>query len=120
MLTPPDRALAGGLSALVLASALIRAVPPEPNWWAPAALIVVVAFARTGGDLSLRARRAILAGVLVPTLVAAAHVARPFLPLPERADPDGPPPRVEPRPRARRGRRRRRLRPRRGALRVPR
>ncbi len=83
----PDRAVVGGLTALVLASALLRAVPPEANWWAPAALVVVVAFARTADELSRRARRAILAGVLVPTLVSATHVARPFLPLPERADP---------------------------------
>jgi hypothetical protein len=82
-----DRVLVAGLSALVVASALVRGVPPEPNWWAPAALIVVAAFARSASGLSLGARRAILASVLVPTLVAAAHTARPFLPLPERADP---------------------------------
>ncbi len=82
-----DRALVAGLSALVLASALIRGVPPEPNWWAPAALLVVVAFACSATGLSPGARRAILASVLVPTTIAAAHAARPFLPLPERADP---------------------------------
>jgi hypothetical protein len=84
-----DRALVAGLSVLVLASALIRGVPPEPNWWAPAALIVVVAFARSasGSSLGARARRAILASVLVPTTIAAVHTAWPFLPLPERADP---------------------------------
>ena len=43
-----DRALVGGLTALVLASALVRGVPPEPNWWAPAALLVVVAFGGGG------------------------------------------------------------------------
>jgi hypothetical protein len=83
----PDRALVVGLSVLVLASAMIRAVPPEPNWWAPAALVVVVAFARSAADLAPWARRAILIAVLLPTAVAAAHTLRPFLPLPERVDP---------------------------------
>ena len=83
----PDRALAGGLTALVLGSALARAVPPEPNWWAPAALVVVVAAAANAGELSARRRRAILWTVLLPTAIAGAHTVRPFLPLPERADP---------------------------------
>lgn len=83
----PDQALALGLTALVLVSALVRGVPPEPNWWAPAAIVVLVSFARSAGTLSPRARRAILASVLVPTAVAAAHTAHPFLPLPARADP---------------------------------
>jgi hypothetical protein len=82
-----DRALVRVLSALVLISALVRGVPPEPNWWAPAAVVVLVAFARTAAELSRRARWAILATVLLPTALAAAHTARPFLPLPERLDP---------------------------------
>jgi hypothetical protein len=82
----PDRALAIGLSALVLASALVRGVPPEPNWWAPAALVVLASFARGADSLSRRARLAILASVILPTAIAAAHTSRPFLPLPAHAD----------------------------------
>jgi hypothetical protein len=83
----PDRALALGLTAILLVSALVRGVPPEPNWWAPAAIVVVVAFATVAENLSPRARRAILASVLLPTAIAAAHTLRPFLPLPPRLDP---------------------------------
>jgi hypothetical protein len=83
----PDRALAAGLSALVVVSALVRGIPPEPNWWAPAALVVIATAASSAGDLSVRARRAILASVLLPTAIAAAHTVRPFLPLPPNADP---------------------------------
>ena len=83
----PDRALVAGISLLVLVSALVRAVPPEPNWWAPAAIVVIAAFARSASSLSPRARRALLATVVLPTVVAAVHTVRPFLPLPARADP---------------------------------
>jgi len=82
-----DRAVTLGLSALVLLSALVRAVPPEPNWWAPAALVVVVTCARFADHLAFRARAAILVMVLVPAAIAAAHTIHPFLPLPARADP---------------------------------
>lgn len=87
LLSRSDRTIVAGLSALVVASALIRAVPPEPNWWAPAALIVLVAFARTAAQATRGTRHAILATVLVPTFISATHVALPFLPLPEHADP---------------------------------
>jgi len=86
-LPPADRAVAWALTGLVLTSALVRGVPPEPNWWAPAAVVVLTAFAASAADLSLRARRAILASVLVPTAIAMAHTATPFLPLGERVDP---------------------------------
>ncbi|MDC3985302.1 hypothetical protein [Polyangium jinanense] len=82
-----DRAVVLLMTALVAGSALARAVPPEPNWYAPSALILVVAFARTGKDLAPRARLAMLLAVLVPTAIAAAHTIHPFLPLPLRADP---------------------------------
>jgi hypothetical protein len=83
----PDRALVAGLSTLVLVSAVVRGVPPEPNWWAPAALVTIVAAAVSAGAVSFRARRALLASVLLPTAIAAAHTARPFLGLPARIDP---------------------------------
>ncbi len=83
----PDRVLVLGLTALVLGSALVRGLPPEPNWWAPAALVVVVAAASKAEELSARSRQAILWTVMLPTAIAAAHTVHPFLPLPERADP---------------------------------
>ena len=82
-----DRALALGRGALLVVSAIVRSVPPEPNWWAPVAIVVVVAFARAADALGPRLRLVTLASILLPTLVAAAHVARPFLPLAEAADP---------------------------------
>jgi len=75
------------LSGLVLVSALLRGVPPEPNWWAPAALIVVAAAAVGADALTRRARNALVLAVMVPTLVAAAHTVWPFLPLTEATDP---------------------------------
>ena len=94
------RAVAGTLSGLVLVSAIARGVPPEPNWWAPAALVVVAAAALGADALTERARRGLVLAILVPTFVAAAHTLRPFLPLRESADPTarlhgwshGPPP----------------------------
>jgi hypothetical protein len=82
----PDRALLIGLSALMLLSGVIRGLPPEPNWWAPAALVMIAGFAQGASTLSVRARRAVVASVLLPTAIAAAHTAHPFLPLPARAD----------------------------------
>ena len=84
---PGPRAVAVTLSGLVLVSALARAVPPEPNWWAPAALVLVAAAALGADALTARARRGLVLAILVPTLVAAAHTLRPFLPLREPADP---------------------------------
>ncbi|MEP7121531.1 MAG: glycosyltransferase family 39 protein [Byssovorax sp.] len=81
------RAVAIAMTTLVMISALVRGVPPEPNWWAPAALVLVAAAALGAEALTLRARRAIVAVVVVPTLVAAAHTVRPFLPLHLAADP---------------------------------
>jgi 4-amino-4-deoxy-L-arabinose transferase-like glycosyltransferase len=81
------RSVAFCLSALVLVSALVRGVPPEPNWWAPAALILVAAAAVGADALTPRARRALVLAVVLPTLVAAVHTVRPFLPLAEGLDP---------------------------------
>lgn len=85
-LASPHRAVVAGLTALVAASALLRALPPEPNWWAPAALLAIVA-AALATDSAPRARRAILLSVLLPTAVAAAHAGFRVLPLPPSADP---------------------------------
>jgi hypothetical protein len=82
-----DRLVAFGLTGLVLASALLRAVPPEPNWWAPAAMVVVAAAARSAGELSARGRLAVVATLVIPTLIAAAHTAHPFLPIGAERDP---------------------------------
>ena len=81
------RAVAIAMTALVLISALARGVPPEPNWWAPAALVLVAAAAIRADALTPRARRAVILAVVLPTLLAAAHTVRPFLPLRESADP---------------------------------
>jgi hypothetical protein len=81
------RAVAMTMTGLVLVSALARGVPPEPNWWAPAALVVVAAAALGADALTPRARRAVVLAVVLPTLLAAAHTVRPFLPLRESADP---------------------------------
>jgi len=82
-----DQVIVWLLTCLIVASALARAVPPEPNWYAPSALILVVAFSGSVQDLARRAQRAILAAILVPTALAAAHTLRPFLPLPTASDP---------------------------------
>jgi hypothetical protein len=82
-----DRAAVGMMTGLVMASALARAIPPEPNWWAPGALILILSAACSPHALTARARAAMLAMVLVPTAVAAAHTVRPFLPLPTEMDP---------------------------------
>jgi hypothetical protein len=82
-----DRAVLALMTALVAASALVRAVPPEPNWYAPAALILVVATASVARDLARRARLAMLIATALPTAIAVTHTLRPFLPLPVAADP---------------------------------
>jgi hypothetical protein len=82
-----DRAVLAGFTAMVAISAGLRAVPPEPNWWAPAAVVAVVATAVRANQLSVTSRRALLATVLVPTAVALAHTLHPFLPLSPSADP---------------------------------
>lgn len=83
----PDRAAVGLLTALCVASAVVRGLPPEPNWWAAAAIVVVVAATAGAPDLAPRRRIAMLATAILPGLVAGAHTLHPFLPLPQRADP---------------------------------
>lgn len=77
-------ALVVGLGVSLLGSALLRALPPEPNWFAPAALVLV---ARGCSRLSPRAARAAAVFAAVPALVASVHVLHPFLPLPLASDP---------------------------------
>jgi hypothetical protein len=80
--------LGSAAGALVAAAAaLARAVLPEPNWYAPAALILVVCAASSVQDLAPRVRLAMLLATLLPTALAAAHTLRPFLPLPADAEP---------------------------------
>lgn len=82
-----DQAVVLGMTTLLVVSALSRAVPPEPNWFAPAALVLVVSASRAAQDLAPRAFLTIISIIAVPTAVAAAHTLWPFLPLPERRDP---------------------------------
>jgi hypothetical protein len=82
-----DQAALAGFTALVLVSAVVRGIPPEPNWWGPAALVLIVAVAVGADEMGSRSRRALLATILVPTAVACAHTLHPFLPLPPAADP---------------------------------
>ncbi len=82
-----DRAWALALIGLVVGSTLIRAVPAEPNWLAPAALVLIVSAARGDRTPSTASRVALLAFGPLLTVVAASHVIHPWLPLPASADP---------------------------------
>jgi hypothetical protein len=82
-----DGAVLAAFTGLVLLSALVRAIPPEPNWWAPAAVVMIVGVAADADRTGARSRRGMLATVLIPTAIACAHTLHPFLPLPSTADP---------------------------------
>jgi hypothetical protein len=82
-----DQGMLASISALIALSALARATPPEANWWAPAAIVLLAGAAVTAEHHSPRARAAVLVTVLLPTLIASIHSLRPFLPLPPHADP---------------------------------
>lgn len=86
LLPGPDRAVAVSITALVVLSAIVRGVPPEANWWAPAAVVVLTAFT-LAPPMAARARQALLASVLLPTAIAVTHTVSPYLPLPEHLDP---------------------------------
>jgi hypothetical protein len=86
-LPPVYRAVCVSLSGLVLVSAVVRAVPPEPNWWAPAAATILVAAAGTLARSSARFRFWAMTAAIAPTIAAIAHVLHPWLPLPQRLDP---------------------------------
>jgi hypothetical protein len=83
----PDQGMIASISALIALSALVRATPPEANWWAPSAVVLLAGAAVTAERRSSRARAAVIATVLLPTLIASIHSLRPFLPLPPHADP---------------------------------
>lgn len=82
-----ERAWVAATLLLVALSAIVRAVPPEPNWLAPAALVLIAASAAAIPRRSVHIRRTLL--VLGPglCLVAASHVVYPWLPLPRASDP---------------------------------
>jgi hypothetical protein len=73
------------MSGLVVASALARATPPEPNWWAPGAVLAVAAAGATA--TSNRARVAAIVWWLAPTALAASHTLHAWLPLDRAHDP---------------------------------
>jgi hypothetical protein len=78
-----DRSLVVALTALLLVSAVARAFPPEPNWWAPAGLLLAIAASRAERP----APRALILVVLLPTAIASLHTLHPFLPIARAADP---------------------------------
>jgi hypothetical protein len=86
-LVAADVAVAAGFTALVVVSTLARAIPAEPNWWAPAAVVVMVAAAVRAQELARTYRTTMLALAIVPTLLVASHVLRPWLPLRPEGDP---------------------------------
>ena len=77
----------GLVTLLLLGSTLARAAAPEPNWWAPAALPVLVAGSIALAAASARARRSCMALAVLPTVVALTHVLRPWLPIAPSLDP---------------------------------
>jgi len=83
----PERWMVFTLCGLITISSLVRATPPEANWWAPAALALLAWAALPVADLPTRHRAAMVASVVLPTAVAAAHTLVPFLPLPSHLDP---------------------------------
>ncbi|MEJ7733062.1 MAG: hypothetical protein WKG00_28180 [Polyangiaceae bacterium] len=86
-LVAADLAVAAGFTALVVVSTLARAVPAEPNWWAPAAVVVMVAAAVRAQELARTYRTTMLVLAISPTLLVASHVLRPWLPLRLEGDP---------------------------------
>jgi hypothetical protein len=75
------------VAALLFGSTLVRATPPEPNWWAPAALPVIVAGSIAIGSWRTWCRHACVALAVVPTIVALTHAAHPWLAIPVSIDP---------------------------------
>lgn len=80
-------AVASVLAALFLLSALVRGVPPEPNWLAPAFAPLLPRAAHELARAGQMLRAAFLALGPAATLIAVSHVLRPWLPLPADRDP---------------------------------
>jgi hypothetical protein len=68
---------AGLLGAAAIASAIVSGRPPEPNWLAPAGLLVLARAARALGDASPQMRAWVLGSAVAPTVVALALWASP-------------------------------------------
>ncbi|HNS99266.1 MAG TPA: hypothetical protein PKL73_20070 [Polyangiaceae bacterium] len=84
---PFERGLMLSMSVLLLASALLRQVPPEPNWFAVAALFCIPFAA---GPLARGARWVQATTLLLgpaAALLFASHVLWPWLPIPTPVDP---------------------------------
>ncbi|PIE06282.1 MAG: hypothetical protein CSA75_00340 [Sorangium cellulosum] len=82
-----ERNLIVAMTALVALSALIRAIAPEPNWYAPAAIAFIAGASHTM-HIATRWRR--ITTVLVGPVLAlafATHVLVPWMPLPIHVDP---------------------------------
>jgi hypothetical protein len=83
----PAFAAAAVLLGLFVASALLRATPPEPNWIAPAWIPVLAAASAALPAAPKLARAGVLATGPVLSVVLASHVLVPWLPLPAATDP---------------------------------
>jgi hypothetical protein len=82
-----DRVVVLVLASLFCLSALLRAVPPEPNWLAPAWLPVLAVAAPALASSRLAVRAIVVALGPALCLVFASHTASPWLPIPRSADP---------------------------------
>jgi len=75
------------MATLMLMSAMLRGVPPEPNWFAAGAILCVAGAAqhlpRAAGWIRITT---LLLGP-VPTVLLASHVMTPWLPIPTDVDP---------------------------------
>jgi Dolichyl-phosphate-mannose-protein mannosyltransferase len=82
-----DRIIVGLMTVSVIASAALRGVPPEPNWFALGAVMLAVgaSHAMHPAPTWLRITTVILGPVLA--LLFASHVIHPWLPLPANVDP---------------------------------
>jgi hypothetical protein len=72
---------------LLLLSAIIRGVPPEPNWFVPVALpaLLVATPVLATASTALKRTTALLGPAL--TLLALSHCLLPWIPIPRKSDP---------------------------------
>ncbi len=73
--------------ALMILSAVLRGVPPEPNWFAAGAVLCVVGTAQHLSRASAWVRVAVVLLGPVPAMLFASHVITPWLPIPAHVDP---------------------------------